>query len=471
MGLVRSYLWPDFDDNGNALLAARKRLTHVMCLLSGTIMGFYAYGELMVIVQNDLNYSSVIPYLLTPPILFVLAGLVAKDLFVRGASAFLILLMYSFTLTMRLDTGFFVPGAVYFIAIPMVGGMLLGFRAGIGLSLLVIATYAGLYIFRHDAPPPARIISEDEFAMQSAISFSVLGTTCAASALFFMSVMEAVIQKLHQANDELNAYKQNLEKLVEDRTRTIRSQAEELEVALDAQKQANALQNSLVSVVSHEIRTPLAVIDGSARRMSRKADAMDSKEIAQRSDAIRKNVERLTQLVERTLESARYAEGAISLQCKPFNLKGLIDEVCDREKERTQFHVFHKDLSALPDEFYGDPNMLYHVFSNIVSNAMKYAPDNPAIQVRTDRSAHALTIRIRDHGVGIPAEELPRITNRFFRASTSHGFEGTGVGLFLSNRIIEDHGGSLNVSSEQGKWTEISVTLPIRQANQLHSAA
>lgn len=462
MSVLKSYFWPEVSASGDVLTAARQRLVHIMCLMSAIITVFYAWGEIALVLRTGYNYSSaLLPYVVIPVTFFVMAGLVAKGRFVKTCSVLLLIFTYLFTMSMRVDTGAFTPGSVFFMALPMLAGMLLGVRAGLISVAVVVVTYGGLLLFRHDMPPPARVPDADEIAWQSAVTFSVLSAACTGSALLFMHAMNNVIAKLRSTNAELNVYKQNLEQLVEARTQTVTAQAEELHYALAAQKEANALQNTLVSVVSHEIRTPLAIIDGTARRMTKNPEKLTPEDIHTRSETIRQSVKCLTQLVERTLESARYAEGAMALQPVDFNFRAFVQGVIVREQEQFASHRISADLSGLPDNYRGDPNLLDHVISNILCNAVKYSPENEAIELTTEQTDCDYIIRIKDFGVGIPADELPRISNRFFRASTAQSITGTGVGLFLAKRITEDHHGHLEINSEAGEWTEVSVHLPV----------
>ena len=129
----------------------------------------------------------------------------------------------------------------------------------------------------------------------------------------------------------------------------IQQQALELEAALKAEKEISAFQNQLVSVVSHEIRTPLSIIDGSARRIGGKAEQLSGDEIRQRTDTIRLSVRRLTQLVERTLESSRYAEDHIALKPSEFDPKAFLTGIIARERESATSHVFNLSVDGLPD--------------------------------------------------------------------------------------------------------------------------
>lgn len=459
MEFLKSYIFPHYSED-DILLAAQKRLLHIICLMAGVLLVSFIWFDPQ-IMNLDSNVLYKLPYFIMPAIPFVLAWLVSRNKFIKPISILILTTIYLILLQSRFDLGFFLPGAVFFLAIPTLGAILIGIRTGAFLTLLITATYIGMYALQRETTLLAGTMTPERYAFQATLDYTVIGGIISVATLLFVRAMNQVIARLKQMNDQLNMYKDNLEKLVDQRTETIRQQADELTNALEAQKQANALQNSLVTVVSHEIRTPLAIIDGVARRMERRPEKLSTEDITNRTDTIRKNVSRLIQLVERTLESARYAEGAISMQVADFDLKALLQDVCAREQGQSSFHYIESDLSALPELYHGDMNLLDHVFSNIISNAMKYAPDTPKIELRTERSDTDICIRVKDYGIGIPANELPRISNRFFRASTSHGFNGTGVGLFLTRRITEDHGGRLEIDSMEGEWTEVTIRLPL----------
>jgi len=103
------------------------------------------------------------------------------------------------------------------------------------------------------------------------------------------------------------------------------------------------------------------------------------------------------------------------------------------------------------------------VVQNVVGNAVKYSPDGAPVQVSVGGDAEWVSIIVRDHGVGVPADELPRLFARFYRASTSKGIAGTGIGLAGSRTIVEQHGGRIMLESAVGEGTTVTVLLP-RQA-------
>ncbi|MCH7692473.1 MAG: HAMP domain-containing histidine kinase [Proteobacteria bacterium] len=149
------------------------------------------------------------------------------------------------------------------------------------------------------------------------------------------------------------------------------------------------------------------------------------------------------------------------MEPRPCDLKALVREVCARQAEISKFHDIRVDVDGLPEEIHADAGLLDQVFTNLLSNAVKYAPNDPRIEVKgwTDGTFAALSVC--DHGVGIPADDLPRMFERFFRARTSAGIGGTGIGLNLVKRLVEMHTGTTKVDSVEGQGSVFTVRLPI----------
>lgn len=242
---------------------------------------------------------------------------------------------------------------------------------------------------------------------------------------------------------------------------TIQQQKAEVESALQTEINVNEMQNQFVSTVSHEIRTPLAIIDGSASRVERKVERMSFEDIKARMHTIRDSVGRLTSLMERTLETSKLAAGRIELKPASFDLSSMLETLVTHQKELSPQHTIELDSSGLSDTFYGDRKLLELVFANLLSNAVKYSPNNPNVSVRAIADDDKVTVKVCDYGVGIPADELPKISERFFRARTSAGIQGTGIGLNLVKMLVDEHSGTMSVDSDEGCWTEFTITLPI----------
>lgn len=267
-----------------------------------------------------------------------------------------------------------------------------------------------------------------------------------------------VQQKLQ---DELTLHRDQLARLVEERTRVIQNQALELEAALNAEREASRLQGEFVSMASHEFRTPLAIIDGAAHRIDRRANQLSADELRERLGIIRSAVKRMAMLVEKTLDATRLASGRMQLSPSLFDPRKLVAEVCARQSEITPGHTFDIDLDRYPAELFGDGRLLDNVLTNLVSNAVKYSPATTRVEIQGWVENGNALLSVRDHGVGVPASEMPRLFQRFFRASTSTGIAGTGIGLHLVKSVVEMHGGEVSLSSVEGEGTVVTVSLPI----------
>ena len=270
-----------------------------------------------------------------------------------------------------------------------------------------------------------------------------------------------ITERKHQERRDASR-REELEGLVARRTVELRQQNQDLERALQREREYNAVLDQFVSMASHEFRTPLTIIDSAARRIERKADSIEPKDVAQRTQKIRNAVQRMLILIESVLSSASMGAGKLKVEVQPFGLRELAETTCQRQQEVSPTHRINAKLDALPERFVGDPNLLDQVFSNLLSNAVKYAPDSPEIDVAGVTRGKNVSFSVSDHGVGIPAEEQAKLFDKFFRASTSTGIAGTGIGLNLVAQIVELHGGRIEVQSKEGQGSTFTVLLPIR---------
>ncbi len=267
--------------------------------------------------------------------------------------------------------------------------------------------------------------------------------------------------ELEEKSRELAAHRDHLEEKVAERTAEVQRQAEQLAQALEKEQELNTLQREFVALVSHEFRTPLTIIDGAAQRLVRRKDKVTPEDLVARTDKIRAAVRRMTGLIESTLYASRLDAGTIGMERQPCDLKELIREVCSRQAEISNFHDIRVSVSGLPNDIHADPNLLDQVFTNLLSNAVKYAPNDPRIEVKGWTDGDVAAVSVRDHGVGVPADDLPRLCERFFRARTSAGIGGTGLGLNLVKQLVEMHKGTIEVESVEGQGSVFTVRLPV----------
>ncbi len=288
-------------------------------------------------------------------------------------------------------------------------------------------------------------------------------------ALLMRTFHRAFVSNVHanfemtRLNAELVYHRDNLAGEVRKRTAELEAQALKLEQALSQEKELNQIQNQFVSMVSHEFRTPLTIIDGSARRVEKNLGRMPDGQLAERMTRIRGAVRRLSNLVERTLDASKLANGAIECAPVDFALEPFLVEIADRHADIASAEQLETDFHDLPDTLHGDPNLIDHIISNLLSNAVKYSGKAARIKFSAVGEGGELILSVRDNGVGIPASELSRITERFYRASTSKGIPGTGIGLNLAASLVRMHGGHMRIDSVEGEWTEVQVRLPVSE--------
>lgn len=261
--------------------------------------------------------------------------------------------------------------------------------------------------------------------------------------------------------EELEHHKNNLEDLVNERTAVIEQQADILQKALEHEKEMNEVQKQFIYMASHEFRTPLAIIDSSAQRMLRKKDRLTADDIEKRMGIIHDAVVRMSSLMENVLSSARLDSEQGQPNFQSLNLIDLIDNICQLQQDLSPNHDIQFNRDNLPDEIIANGMALEQVFTNLLSNAVKYSPESPLIEVYGQVVDETVEICVRDHGIGIDEEDLPSMFQQFFRAKTATAIAGTGIGLNLVKRIIEEQGGTIRVDSKSGEGSVFTLCLPI----------
>ncbi|MGG7578534.1 ATP-binding protein [Rhizobium sp. Nf11,1] len=260
---------------------------------------------------------------------------------------------------------------------------------------------------------------------------------------------------------ELTHHRNHLEEMVADRTAEIERQRQELDRLLVHERQVNALQRQFVAMASHEFRTPLAIIDAAAQRLCRSTTNVSGEYVHEKAGVIRSAVVRMVDLMESILASGRLETGKIILKRSEGDLKVLLITCCDRQRELSPSHVFHLDLELIPGILTFDRSAMEQVFTNLISNAVKYSPDQPDIYVRARVDKKMVEITIADSGIGMDADDLPKLFQPYYRARSATGIAGTGLGLNVVKQVIELHGGTVEVTSELGKGTTFIISLPI----------
>lgn len=218
-------------------------------------------------------------------------------------------------------------------------------------------------------------------------------------------------------------------------------------------------QQRLLADVSHELRTPLTVIKGNVDLM-RRMKSLDEESLT----SIDQESGRLTRLVGGLLLLAQAESGKLALNMKRVELDLLLTEVF-QEMSILAGSKVHLRLNEIDQAYVnGDRDRLKQVFINLVANAIQYTPQGGDVFLSLERIGEQARVICRDTGPGIPAEDLPHIFERFYRAEksrTRRESAGFGLGLSIANWIVERHGGRIEVNSQERKGTTFAIWLPI----------
>jgi signal transduction histidine kinase len=246
--------------------------------------------------------------------------------------------------------------------------------------------------------------------------------------------------------------------------RALAQQASMLEEKLVAERHLTQLQRNFVSMASHEFRTPLTIIDGHAQRLNKLSDRIGVDEIITRAGKIRAAVLRMTHLIDNLLTSTRLLESGAGIYFHPqeIDLRELVHDVCQLHRESSPGSTIKEEPGDRRLRMIGDPKLLSQVFDNLLSNAIKYSPGGGGVRITSRAEAGGLVVAVEDHGMGIPAADVDRLFERYFRGSNVSGIVGTGVGLNLVKMVVDLHGGSVTVESEEGKGSRFTVRLPVK---------
>jgi len=265
--------------------------------------------------------------------------------------------------------------------------------------------------------------------------------------------LEALNVSLQQANAELERANAALQGEV-----TVRSRAE------DALRQADRHKDEFLAMLAHELRNPLAPIRNAVHLMRMKA--LQDPQMCLARDVIERQLSQLTRLVDDLLDVSRITRGKINLTRQPLKVSELIARAVETVEPIIQgrSQVLTVELPEQPPVVDGDCMRLTQAIANVLGNAAKYTDAGGSIVLQVCARARDVEIRVRDTGIGIPAEVLPKIFDLFTQLDQrmERPQSGLGIGLALVRRLVEMHGGSVSAHSEgAGRGSEFVICLPL----------
>jgi signal transduction histidine kinase len=226
-------------------------------------------------------------------------------------------------------------------------------------------------------------------------------------------------------------------------------------------EQLSRLRAEFVSTVSHEFRTPLTGIQGFSEMMRDEILPVDL--MREYAGDINKDARRLNRLMNDMLDLDQLESGEMKLTARPVDLNLILVETAASFSSRAATHPIDLDLAEDLPKLSADSDRLTQVCTNLLTNAIKYSPDGGSIELRTKREDHAVILTIRDHGIGIPADQLEKIFERYSRIETAEtqNIQGTGLGLPIVRQIVQLYQGRVWATSGSGEGSTFHVQLPL----------
>ena len=237
--------------------------------------------------------------------------------------------------------------------------------------------------------------------------------------------------------------------------------AGDIERTVSGLQELDALKSHFVASVSHELRTPLTSISGYVEELlDEEFGPLDDDQ----RDALRvveRNATGLAALIDDLLLLAQLEAGALELDPEPVPLRPLLEALLAELRPVAAARGIELRLGDGDATVSGDEKQVRQAVANLLSNAIKYNRDGEPVDVRVREADGEAAVEVADRGVGIPPEELSRLGDRFFRASTAGTTKGTGLGLSITRELAERHGGRLEARSELGKGSTFRLVLPV----------
>jgi signal transduction histidine kinase len=279
---------------------------------------------------------------------------------------------------------------------------------------------------------------------------------------------------LEAANHELRSLTTNLDQIVRQRTRALAESESQLRRKNQELDRLNKMKTEFISIAAHELRTPMTSVVGYLDLLLEGSLGDLPADLRRPMSSLRRNAHRLKRLIEDMLDVSRIESGRVSLHRVPCSLGDVALAVLDElkplaDEKRQKLGTTINEIPAID----ADPDKIHQVVSNLVANSVKYTKEKGEIMLSVDLyprddAAAMARLRVWDNGIGIPAALRERIFEPFSDVNTakhhtSSGPDSAGLGLHIARGIIELHGGSIRVDSQEGSYSEFTVLLPLAQ--------
>ncbi|MBI2914388.1 MAG: HAMP domain-containing protein [Firmicutes bacterium] len=287
-----------------------------------------------------------------------------------------------------------------------------------------------------------------------------LGVLVALLLAGFFITQRAIIRPLSALREGVAAFGAgNLRQQVEVRTgdeledvaQAFNRMAEQVLAREEALRESREQREDLLRTVSHDLRNPLTTIQGRSQLLLKSlVEAGERGEEFRSVEAILTSARRMNAMIQDLVDMARIEAGQLQLEMGTVDLRSFVDELLERAKVGMAIERIEVEIPADLPPVRADSDRLERVFVNLLTNALKYSPDDTEVVLRAARSDDELQVSVTDRGIGIASVDLPHVFERYFRATDARRGEGIGLGLYITKMLVQAHGGRVWVESPSG---------------------
>lgn len=275
--------------------------------------------------------------------------------------------------------------------------------------------------------------------------------------------LEQITQQIKQLNTDLELKVENRTKMLRETLAELEKSKKEVTDALQKEKELSDLKSNFVTMASHEFRTPLSTILSSTFLLSKYNGPEDADKRDKHISRIKDAVNDMKSILEDFLSLGKLEEGSIHARTEWISaddLSGDIGNMLDGMKQIAKKRQRIRFTWSGQKPVHTDASLLKNILINLVSNAIKFSPENSEIIITAEEKESMLELRVKDQGIGISAEDQEHLFERFFRAKNALNIQGTGLGLHIVSKYLDLLGGRIVLQSMVDKGTEFIIHLP-----------
>lgn len=270
---------------------------------------------------------------------------------------------------------------------------------------------------------------------------------------------------------ELREYLHEREQAAEERAQLYAAEQQ----ARAAAEAAVQLRDTFLSIAAHELKTPLTSLLGNVQLIERRIaqNGGPSERDRRAIHVASQQGRRLKQMIDALLDVSRLEQGQLDIIHAPVDLGLLVERVVQEVQLGQTQHTIESHVSTESLMTLGDELRLEQVLQNLLQNAIKYSSAGGTIVVTVERDPPQAVVRVRDHGVGIPATAIPHLFERFYRVpdATEQHIQGAGIGLYVVKEIVTLHGGTVSAASQEGDGSTFTIQLPLLENTDVQAVA